>query len=135
MKTPVREQVERLSAAAYFKLLAELLKQNPPAAADAPILARMATLGIVPGKDFDLDKIPPAIGWSLREAARVGAKKIHDYQDSAGIKVNGWTYPGRPVSMARTTCNGPSSPIAASGPTCLKTRCTPRPASTRTANP
>ena len=95
MKAPVREQVERLSAAAYFKLLAELLKQNPPAAADAPIIARMATLGIVPGKDFDLDKIPPAIGWSLREAARVGAKKIHDHQDSAGIKVNGWTYPGK----------------------------------------
>lgn len=95
MKTPVREQVERLSAAAYFKLFAELLKQNPPAAADAPILARMATLGIVPGKDFDLDKIAPAIAWSMREAARVGLKKIHDHQDSAGTKVNGWTYPGK----------------------------------------
>lgn len=93
MKTPVRDQVERLNAAAYFKLLAELLKQNPPAAADAPILARMAPLGIVPGKDFELDKVAPAIGWTLREAVKVGVKKIHAHQETTGVKVNGWTYP------------------------------------------
>ena len=36
MKTAVREQVNRMDAAAYFTLLCKLMKTNPPAAADAP---------------------------------------------------------------------------------------------------
>jgi hypothetical protein len=47
MKTPAREQVHKLDAAAYFKVLAELLKTNPPAAADGPIVAKLAKIGIV----------------------------------------------------------------------------------------
>ena len=35
MKTPVREQVNRMDAGAYFKLLAALMKDNPPAKEDA----------------------------------------------------------------------------------------------------
>ena len=38
MKTAVREQVNAMDAAAYFKLFAELLKTNPPAADDAPMV-------------------------------------------------------------------------------------------------
>ena len=34
MKTPVRDQVHRMDANAYFTLLASLMKDNPPAAAD-----------------------------------------------------------------------------------------------------
>ena len=36
MKTPVRDQVNKLDAVEYFTLLAELMKTNPPAAADTP---------------------------------------------------------------------------------------------------
>ena len=35
MKTAVREQVNRMDAVAYFTLLAQLMKTNPPSAADA----------------------------------------------------------------------------------------------------
>src|SRR5262249_1526498 len=52
MKTAVRDQVNALSTEAYFSLLAKLMKANPPAAADAPMVAKMAQLGIVPGKAF-----------------------------------------------------------------------------------
>src|SRR5262245_7469597 len=52
MKTPVRDQVNNLDATAYFKLLAKLLKTNPPAKADAPMVAKLAKVGIVPGEDF-----------------------------------------------------------------------------------
>jgi hypothetical protein len=51
-KTAVREQVNRLSATEYFKLLAALMKENPPATADAPMVAKLKRLGIEPGKDF-----------------------------------------------------------------------------------
>jgi hypothetical protein len=37
MKTAVRDQVNNLKAADYFKLLARLMKDNPPAKADAPL--------------------------------------------------------------------------------------------------
>jgi hypothetical protein len=57
MKTAVREQVNRMDAAAYFTLLCKLMKDNPPAAADAPQLAKFASIGIVPGKDFDPSKL------------------------------------------------------------------------------
>jgi hypothetical protein len=57
MKTAVREQVNRMDAVAYFTLLAQLMKTNPPANADAPALARFAKIGLVPGKDFDASKL------------------------------------------------------------------------------
>lgn len=57
MKTAVRDQVNRMDAKAYFTLLAQLMKTNPPAAADAPALARFAKIGLVPGKDFDASKL------------------------------------------------------------------------------
>jgi hypothetical protein len=57
MKTPVRDQVNRMDAVAYFTLLCKLMKDNPPAAADAPQLAKFARIGIVPGQDFDASKL------------------------------------------------------------------------------
>jgi hypothetical protein len=57
MKTAVRDQVNRMDAKEYFSLLAQLMKTNPPSAADAPALARFAKIGLVPGKDFDASKL------------------------------------------------------------------------------
>jgi hypothetical protein len=57
MKTAVREQVNRMSAVEYFTLLGKLMKDNPPAVADAPHIAKFAKIGIVPGQDFDASKL------------------------------------------------------------------------------
>lgn len=57
MKMAVREQVNRMDSVAYFTLLADLMKRNPPAAADAPALAKFAKIGLVAGKDFDPSKL------------------------------------------------------------------------------
>ena len=53
MKTPVRDQVNRLSAGEFLSLLADLMKRNPPAPADAPALARFRAIGLDAGKSFD----------------------------------------------------------------------------------
>jgi hypothetical protein len=53
MTTSVRQQVNALGAPEYFKLFARLLKTNPPAPEDAPMVAKLARIGIVPGQDFD----------------------------------------------------------------------------------
>jgi hypothetical protein len=57
MKTAVRDQVNGMDAVAYFTLLCKLMKDNPPAAADAPQLAKFVRIGIVPGQDFDASKL------------------------------------------------------------------------------
>jgi hypothetical protein len=69
MKTAVREQVNKMDAVAYFTLLCELMKHNPPAAADAPELAKFAKIGIVPGKDFDASKLKADFSKRLPEVA------------------------------------------------------------------
>ncbi len=92
MKTPVRDQVNALSTAAYFNLLAALMKDNPPAKADAPVLEKMARLGIVPGQAFDLSKLDPAVQQALQGIPKVGAEKIMAHFKWAGKDENGWIF-------------------------------------------
>jgi hypothetical protein len=97
MKTAVRNQVNALSAPAYFKLFASLLKSNPPAADDAPMVAKLAQIGIVPGHDFDATKLPPAVKAGLAAAPKLGQDNINAWRDDgvvAGdfIFKNGWAY-------------------------------------------
>ncbi len=91
-KTAVREQVNRMSAGEYFKLLVALMKDNPPAKADAPMVADMKKLGIVPGQDFDINKADPAVQKGLQGVPKAGFEKIMAHFKSAGTEVNGWTF-------------------------------------------
>jgi hypothetical protein len=92
MKTAVREQVNRLSTAEYFNLLATLMKDNPPAKADGPMLAKMATLGIIPGQAFDWGKLDPAAQQALQDVPKVGFETIMAHFKSAGTIENGWVF-------------------------------------------
>ena len=76
MKTSVRDQVNALDGVAYFTLLAQLMKTNPPAAADAPMLAKLAKIGIVPGGDFDAAKLDPAVVDGINAAPKPAQHKI-----------------------------------------------------------
>jgi hypothetical protein len=92
MKTAVREQVNKLDGAAYFRLMADLMKTNPPAAADAPMVEKMARIGIVPGKDFDMGKLDPVVTKVLQGTPEVAQEKIMAHMKDAGTLVNGWTF-------------------------------------------
>jgi hypothetical protein len=92
MKTAVRDQVNRLDAATFFQTLVSLMKDNPPAKADAPILERMARIGMVPGRDFDLRKLDPAVARSLQGVPKIAQEKIMAHFPRAGVNKNGWTY-------------------------------------------
>jgi hypothetical protein len=76
MKTAVRDQVNALSADEYFDLLAKLLVNNPPAAADKPILEKMAKIGIVPGQPFDRGKLAPVAHEAFSLVPKVANEKI-----------------------------------------------------------
>jgi hypothetical protein len=91
MKTAVRDQVNALDAKAYFSLLAELLKSNPPSAEDAPALAGFARIGLVPGQDFDAGKLDADFADRIPEAAfdRIMLQfKVND----AVKHINGWNF-------------------------------------------
>jgi hypothetical protein len=92
MKTPVREQVNAMDAGTYFKLLARLMKDNPPSREDAPMVAKLARLGIVPGQEFELDKQPPAVAEGLKRAPKEGVDQIMSYFTKAGTRENGWMF-------------------------------------------
>jgi hypothetical protein len=92
MKTAVREQVNRLDAGAYFKLFAQLLKDNPPAQADAQILTRIAQIGIVLGQEFDIARLDPAIAQGLNDVPKLGVAKIMAHFKNAGKMENGWVF-------------------------------------------
>ena len=92
MKTAVRDQVNFMSSAAYFNLLATLMKDNRPAKADAPILERMALLGIVPGQSFDFGKLDPQVQKALQEVPKAGFEAIMAHFKMAGRVENGWLF-------------------------------------------
>jgi uncharacterized protein (TIGR03000 family) len=96
MKTPVREQVNKMDAAAYFTLLARLLKDNPPSKEDGPMVAKLARIGIVPGQDFDFAKLDAAVQKGLERGRKAGLEQIVSEVKHAGKRVNGWqiTYTG-----------------------------------------
>jgi hypothetical protein len=79
MHTPVREQVNRMNAGSYFHLLAALIKDNPPPPDGAPIVARMARIGIVPGKDFKIGNLDPTVAKSLEDTPKAGVEIMADF--------------------------------------------------------
>jgi hypothetical protein len=86
--TPPLVQVQKMSAGAYFGRLAQVMKDNPPAAADGPMIEKLKKLGIEPGKPFDIAKIDPDTAEGLEhgmgafERLQDGAKKL--------MTENGW---------------------------------------------
>jgi uncharacterized protein (TIGR03000 family) len=93
MKTPIREQVNAMKAGDYFKLLASLMKDNPPAKDDKAMVDKLEKLGIAAGKDFDISKVDPAVAKGLEKAPQAALEKIAAHMKKAGKIINGWVYP------------------------------------------
>jgi len=92
MKTAVRDQVDALSVDDYFNYLARLMKTNPPAAADAPMVEKMKAIGIEPGKDFDPSKLGAFDREVIKTVPKLAQVKIMEYFKKAAEPVNGWMY-------------------------------------------
>jgi hypothetical protein len=99
MKTPPREQVERMDTMTFFKLLAELMKQNQPYSIDAPILARLATIGLVPGQDFNASKLTSVP--KVQDVPKFGVERIEAHFVAGSVDLNGWRF-FKPVGVYGT---------------------------------
>ncbi len=94
MRTAVRDQVNALTAVQYFTLLAELMKRNPPAPADAPHIARFARIGLVPGQDFDASKL--RADFASRIPAVSFDRIMIQFRINSAVKdINGWGFTTR----------------------------------------
>jgi hypothetical protein len=97
-KTPPVEKLKALSAARFFNSLATLLKANPPPRADAPIIAKLAHIGIVAGQRFDPSQLNPAVARGLSGSVALALKKLQAAVAQMGAKdsshsQNGWRVP------------------------------------------
>jgi len=75
----------------YFDMMARLMcKDAPPAAADGPMVAKMAQIGLKPCEDFDMSRLDAPTQEALKNLPQEALKKIGDNQPSLGKMVNGW---------------------------------------------
>ena len=87
MKTPPRDQIDNLDAAAFFKRLALLMKSNPPTPQDAPMVASLARLGVA--DDFDFVKLPAPVAQGLSRVPQAAREKIMGHYAKQHM-ANGW---------------------------------------------
>ena len=96
-KTAVREQVNAMDGVSYFKLFAQLLKTNPPTADDAPMVAKLAKIGIVPGQDFDPSKLESGVAAAIAKVPKPAQDKITAWMKESLVAgdatlENGWMF-------------------------------------------
>jgi hypothetical protein len=65
------------------------MKTNPPAAEDAPLVAKMAKIGIAPGDSFDSKKLADVVD---KDVPKLAVEKIMGYFKEFGKPINGWMF-------------------------------------------
>jgi hypothetical protein len=84
-KTSPVEQVERMPGAEFFAWLAALMRDNPPAEADRPMVERLARIGIVAGRPFG------GFGPAFERGMKAGRERIAaEAARPQGRVENGW---------------------------------------------
>jgi len=88
---PPVAQVDKLAAAPFLARLARLMKANPPAPGDEPLVRRLGLLGIAPGEPFDLARLPASIADAVEAGVAAARARIRGAGlDAMGKVVNGW---------------------------------------------
>jgi hypothetical protein len=100
--TPALEQIEAMDATAFFSLFADLARQNPPHTQDQPILARMARVGLEPGKAFVLSELPAPTREAFLAAPAVAIENLKVEVFRTAAVINGWRFLGQPMGTYGT---------------------------------
>jgi hypothetical protein len=91
VKDKVRDIIAAMDSQTYFNAMAVSMANNPPVLPqDAPIVAEMAKIGLVPGQPFDLGKLPPADQTALADVAKIASAQMGEAQKTGNKVVNGW---------------------------------------------
>jgi len=82
--------MDKMGVAAFFGRLCHLMKNNSPAAADAPLVRRLAKIGIEPGKEFDFARLSSETQRALERAVVEGRRSLSE-PVAGGKRANGWS--------------------------------------------
>ncbi len=75
----------------YFNWMTRLIPADAvPAEADAPMIERMAKIGVVPGQPFDMSKFSPEVQAALKEVPQIVTDRLNEAWANQGTEVNGW---------------------------------------------
>ena len=88
-----RRRVTALDANSYFTRFAELLKDNPPHAADSTMLQSLRDLGIVPGAPFDAKAVTAANLKAMDGGVAAARETLSLAVKQPPITQNGWFIP------------------------------------------
>ena len=86
MKTPPPKIVAAMDARAFFARAAELMKVNPPPAADRAALARFDKIGLAPGRFAPSAAATEAMSGTPQRSV----EKLRSHFSAIGKHVNGW---------------------------------------------
>lgn len=101
MSAPV-EQVEKMDIGQFYSVFARTARANPPHSNDYPVLARMARLGLEPGRAFDIGSIDHQARLALSDTAAPALEKIKTVLERTTRRVNGWMIVDQPVGTYGT---------------------------------
>jgi hypothetical protein len=96
------EQVERMEIAELLARFGQLLPDNPPHPNDYPILARLARVGIVPGKPCDLSALAAGVRAAFGRAAIAAHERMNQALLHGGKHVHGWRMGVTPIGSYGT---------------------------------
>lgn len=100
-----KAMVAAMNAQTYFSTLTRLMGEQPPAAADAPILKTLAEFGIVPGKPFDIEKSGFLKCLMLAKAVEVSQSKMIEIAKSDRSSENNWVVIRKGIGTYGTNYN------------------------------
>ena len=74
----------------FWTYLGAALEYVPEADEDKDIRTKLASIGIAPGKKFDIQSLSPELQQAMVEAMKAGNKKVDTYLASGMTDANGW---------------------------------------------
>jgi hypothetical protein len=92
-------QIAKMNPQAYFDRMLSLMKQNPPAKADGPALAKFAAIGIKQGELFTP---PPQYRDAIQAAIPRAQKRIAEKVNQLDKPQNGWQFATKDIGSYGT---------------------------------
>jgi hypothetical protein len=90
-KAPPADQVLRMEPAEFFGRLNALMQENAPAPADAPVLERLAAIGVGPGLAFDPSRFDRTTVTAITRGVQQARQQILTAAGAQhGRRINGW---------------------------------------------
>jgi hypothetical protein len=84
------DRLKAMDAEQFFRAFADAMKRNPPHVEDAPMVHELASIGIVPGQDFDAAKLSPAQLAQMNAGVLAAMSHLEAFVSTGAAHKTGW---------------------------------------------